>query len=271
MDHEHGIGQTAATILKLLDITPGRKMEEPHEKVLDMANRELTGRGSRRVFFYNPDAIGMWLYRKYQRKFAELEKRIQLRMKIYTAYPPVTPVCFATMYTGLAPKEHGIMKYRKPVLQVDTVFDYLVKEGKKAAVISTEGDSISRIYLGRNIDYFIYPTVEECNEKALDLIEKDKYDFMVLYNGNYDYMMHRFGPEGSSALEALDQNIEMFLKIYDRIKESWKEHPAVLAFAPDHGCHRKLMFMGSHGAGNPYDMETIHFYSFINPTDQCME
>ena len=59
----------------------------------------------------------------------------------------VTPVCFGTMYTGLSPQEHGIMKYRKPVLQVDTVFDYLVKEKKKAAIISTEGDSISRIFL----------------------------------------------------------------------------------------------------------------------------
>ena len=269
MDHEHGIGQTAATVLRLLNVTPGPKMAKPHDKVLDMAEQILTGEGRRRAFFYNPDAIGMWIYRKYQKKFAGLENRVQLRMKIHTAYPPVTPVCFGSMYTGLPPKEHGITKYRKPVLLVDTVFDYLVRAGKKAAIISIEGDSISRIFLGRDIDYFIYPTVEECNEKALDLIERDKYDFMVLYNGNYDYMMHRFGPEGSRALEALDQNIETFLNIYDRIKEYWKDHPTVLAFAPDHGCHKKLMFMGSHGIQIPQDMETIHFYSFINSTDQC--
>ena len=268
MNHEHGIGQTAATILQLLEVDPGSEMAGPHGKVLNMAERTLTGEGSRRVFFYNPDAIGMWIYRKFQGKFVELEKRVQLRMKIHTAYPPVTPVCFGSMYTGLPPKEHGITKCRKPVLLVDTVFDCLVRAGKKAAIISTEGDSISRIFLGRDIDYFIYPTVEECNEKALNLIERDKYDFMVLYNGNYDYMMHRFGPEGSRALEALDKNIETFLNIYDRIKEYWKDHPTILAFAPDHGCHKKMMFMGSHGAKIPYDMETIHFYSFINSTDQ---
>ena len=39
MYHEHRIGQTAATILKLLDIAPGRKMEEPHGKVLDIASQ----------------------------------------------------------------------------------------------------------------------------------------------------------------------------------------------------------------------------------------
>ena len=269
MSHEHRIGQTAATILKILEITPGRKMDDPHKNVLDMVKRELKGKGSRRVFFYFPDAIGMWIYRKYQSKFSELEKKIQLRMKVDAVYPPLTPVCFGTMYTGLAPQEHGIVKYRKPVLMVDTVFDYLVKEGKKAAIISTEGDSISRIFLGRAIDYYIYPTVEECNDKALDLIERDKYDFMVLYNGNYDYMMHRFGPEGMRALEALDKNIEMFSKIYEKIGEYWKKHPTVLAFAPDHGCHKKLMFMGSHGSKKPYDMETIHFYSFIDSTEQC--
>lgn len=167
--------------------------------------------------------VRMGIYRKYQRKFAELENRIQLRMKIHTVYPPVAPVYFGTMYTGLLPQKHGITKYRKPVLQVDTVFDYLVREKKKAAIISTEGDSISRIFLGRNVDYFIYPTAEECNEKSLDLIERDKYDLMVLYNGNYDYMMRRFGPEGSRALAALERNIEMFLAIYDKIKEYWQD------------------------------------------------
>lgn len=75
MSHEHRIGQTAATILKILEITPGRKMDDPHKNVLDMVKRELKGKGSRRVFFYNPDAIGMWIYRKYQSKFSELEKR----------------------------------------------------------------------------------------------------------------------------------------------------------------------------------------------------
>lgn len=90
MDHEHGIGQTAATVLRLLNVTPGPKMAKPHDKVLDMAEQILTGEGRRRAFFYNPDAIGMWIYRKYQKKFAGLENRVQLRMKIHTAYPPVT-------------------------------------------------------------------------------------------------------------------------------------------------------------------------------------
>ena len=51
MNHEHGIGQTAATILQLLEVDPGSEMAGPHGKVLNMAERTLTGEGSRRVFF----------------------------------------------------------------------------------------------------------------------------------------------------------------------------------------------------------------------------
>ena len=53
--------------------------------------------------------------------------------------PPVTPVAFASMYSGLQPAQRGIMKYEKPVLGVETVFDRLPEAGKRVAVISTQG------------------------------------------------------------------------------------------------------------------------------------
>ena len=53
------------------------------------------------------------------------------------------------------------MKYEKPVLGVETVFDRLPEAGKRVAVISTQGDSISLIFLERQVDYFIYPTKQE--------------------------------------------------------------------------------------------------------------
>ena len=74
------------------------------------------------------------------------------------------------------------MKYEKPVLKIATAFDALAAAGKRCAIVSTEGDSISKIFLERNIDYYIYPSVEECNAKALELIDSDEYDFITLYN-----------------------------------------------------------------------------------------
>lgn len=73
--------------------------------------------------------------------------------------------------------------------------------------------------------------------------------------------------EGSRSLEALDENIDTFQEIYGKIKEYWTQYNTVLAFAPDHGCHRNLLFLGSHGTDKSSDMETVHFYSFI-PRDR---
>lgn len=270
MKKQNLITQTAATIDRFLNITPNENMEPENEKVLRTAKKMFREEPCDRVFFYNPDAIAMWLYRKYQTEFRELEENVQIRMQIHTVFPPVTPVCFGSMYTGLEPEKHGIMKYKKPVLQVNTVFDDIVKAGLKAAVISTSGDSISKIFLDREIDYFIYETVEECNQKAMEIIQEDQYHFIVLYNGNYDYKMHRFGPEGTKALDALKENIDTFQKIYGRIKECWKNHNTVLAFAPDHGCHKQFLVLGGHGVDKPCDMETVHFYSFL-PAEQKNE
>lgn len=36
------------------------------------------------------------------------------------------------------------------------------------------------------MDYYIYDTVEEVNAKVVELIIEDKYNFLVIYNKNYD-------------------------------------------------------------------------------------
>lgn len=78
---------------------------------------------------YHPDAVAMWIYEKYRAHFAQLEKRAALRLPMRSVVPPVTPVAFASMYSGLQPAQHGIMKYEKPVLGVETVFDRLPEAG----------------------------------------------------------------------------------------------------------------------------------------------
>lgn len=216
-----------------------------------------------RVVMYNPDAIGMWIYNKHRELFRPLEMITDVREDILTVFPPVTPVCFGSMYTGMKPENHGILKYEKPVLKADTVFDFLPSVGKKAAIVCTQGDSIAEIFKGRNIDYFIYPEIGECNKKAEELIIFGGYDLIVLYNGNYDYYMHRFAPEGKKSLKELRKNIETFCRLQKIIGENKKDNKTLLAFAPDHGCHRGIFPPGNHGKNIPQDMNTVHFYSFI--------
>jgi len=260
------ITQCAATICKLLGAEPAAKMEPAYNEILNTAEIMFSGTECNRLFVYNPDAIALWIYEKYRDHFNCIELDpfdFILDINVNTVYPPVTPVCFASMYSGLSPEEHGIQKYVKPVLTVPTVFDILPVWKKQVAVICTKGDSISKIFLDRKIDYFFYRTIKECNSKAHELIKEDYYDFIVLYNGNYDYWMHRVGPTGPLAVRALDQNIESFCSLRDTIRTYWKHHNSVLAFAPDHGCHKKYQFFGAHGENTAEDMITHHYYQFI--------
>lgn len=265
--HKICITRTASTILSLLGISAPPEMDSPIKEVLRKALDRFTPADGQapcdRVFLYNPDAIAMWVYEKYADYFAEMEKYTDLRLPMLSVIPPVTPVCFGSMYSGLLPAEHGILKYEKPILRVPTIFDVLAQAGKKAAIVSTEGDSISKIFLEREIDYYIYPKKEACNQKALELIALDQYDCIVLYNGDYDYYMHRHTPEGKRALRALGENIATFQELHTAIHTHWRTHRTALAFAPDHGCHRAYAFLGTHGVDKPCDMNIPHFYSFL--------
>ena len=241
---------------------------KPVERVLTMAKLKFGERKQRvidcdRVFFYNPDAVASWVYENHISIFRPLTSRAGLTCDMLAMEPSVTPVCFGSMYSGKTPAEHGIREYTKPVLKVNTVFDDLAAAGLKVAIVCTAGDSIAEIFKERSVDYSIYDKVEHCNMKALELIEADRHDMIVLYNGNYDEVMHKKGPESRQALQALRENVGTFCQIHDAIEKHWNNHNTVLAFAPDHGCHKRLFGKGDHGKTIPEDMNIKHFYSFI--------
>lgn len=223
-------------------------------------DNSLGGEKADRIIMYNPDAVAMWIYEKYNSYFAELKKHIDLELKLRTVMPSVTPVCFSTMYTGVNPIVHGIRKYEKPVLKIETIFDVLIKQGKKPVIIAEKDSSLSMIFQERKMDYFIYPTIEEVNKKALEILKEDKYDFVVIYNGNYDEAMHRHAPEGKESLKELKNNIEAYLKFANFIEENYKNHNTLLGFAMDHGCHKIDGGLGSHGLKMPEDLNICHLY-----------
>lgn len=254
--NEISIECVASTVLTLLGCKSPSEMAPSISEVVKYKECD-------RVFMYNPDAIAEWIYEAYRESFAPITKEATLNLEMLSVYPPVTPVCFASMYSGLEPDKHGITSYTKPILKCTTIFDVLPAEGKKCAIVSTAKDSISEIFLKRNVDYFIYKTKEECNTKALNLIKEDKYDLIVLYNGNYDWAMHRFSPEGKRSIKELKENIDTYCRLREEIKTHWKCHKAALAFAPDHGCHRLYKILGTHGERIAKDMNIRHFWTII--------
>ena len=253
----------AGTITDVLGIDAPGQAGPPIGAICGAAGAAFAGEKADRVFMYNPDAVALWLYEKYPALFEEATACSDLRLPMRSVMPSVTPVCFASMYTGAVPEVHGIRAYVKPVLQTDTVFDALLRAGKRPAIVSTAGDSISRIFLERDMDYFIYDTVEECNEKAAALIAEDRHDLIALYNRDYDAAMHRHGPESAEALGALKRNIAAYGSLTRQIETHWGGHRTMIGFCPDHGCHAIDGNLGSHGLDMPEDMSVIHFYRFI--------
>ena len=249
------------TVQQALGISPSEQQAPANAQVLSLLNEKLNGQKADRAVIYNPDAVAWWIFEKYNDMFAPALAKSGAVMKMRSVMPSVTPVCFGSMYSGVMPETHGIMKYEKPVLTVETLFDVMVREGRKAAIVSTTGDSISKIFLKRDIDYFIYPSVRLVNRKALQLIREDRHDLIVIYNGNYDASMHATGPEGRLAIKSLAKNIKFYRKMTDAVEKYMKTRNVLYGFCPDHGCHAIDSGRGSHGLDMEEDMNVVHLYN----------
>lgn len=259
----YSLDTLASALCYAIGVDAPEKANEINPELKEYIDSTLEGKKADRVFMYNPDAIGQWIYEKYEELLKKVTNRTDIKVEYETVMPSVTPVCFGTMYTGAQPSVHGIQKYEKPVLTIETVFDCLIKAGKKPVIIAQTNCSIAKIFLDREMDYFIYDTVEEINAKATEVIMEDKYDFVVVYNGNYDSIMHKFGPESIEALSALRANAEAFSMFDVMIKNHWLGHNTFMAFAMDHGCHEIDGGCGSHGLDMPEDLNIMHRYKII--------
>ncbi len=233
-----------------------------NEELANYIDKVFDGEKADRVVMYNPDAIAQWIYQKYPEYLKTVKAKAEKEIYLSTVMPSVTPVCFGTMYTGAQPAVHGIQKYEKPVITIDTIFDRLIAAGKKIALITYGKCSLSRIYLNRDIDYYHFEEggIEDANAKAVEVILRDEHDFIVIYNGNYDSVMHKNGPESAKTLAELRTNDHMFGLISNLIKTHWKKHNTLLGFAMDHGCHEIDGGCGSHGLDMLEDINIVHLY-----------
>lgn len=243
-----------------IDVDMPEKANSPSGELKKFVDKSFSGKKADRIFMYNPDAIAQWIYEKYSDYFDSVRENAPLELPFCSVMPSVTPVCFATMYTGTQPDIHGIKKYEKPVLKLDSIFDALIRAGKKPVIVAEENSSMSKIYLEKDMDYFIYETIEEVNKKALEIISEDKYDFIAVYNGDYDATMHRHGPENELSLDALKANVTAFSQFCNAIKAYWTNHNTLVGFAMDHGCHEIDGGCGSHGLEMEEDLNIVHLY-----------
>ncbi len=265
-DNSISLTRLAATVADIMGVDPPVQAAEKIDWMSDILKDRANGKADRAVM-HNPDAMALWLFQSYTAEFAPVLRHTQLGVPFKTVMPSVTPVCFATMYTGVLPEVHGIEKYEKPVVTADTLFDALIKAGKKVAIVVVQGSSMSKIFAGKELDYYIMTYDEDVAEKAVELIEKDEYDFISVYTQEYDDSMHMTGTESEPSMDAMNHQINIFEMLAAAVDINYTKHNTLLCFSTDHGVHTNEKGGGSHGADIPEDMNIMHFFG-IKPAKQ---
>ena len=135
------LARLCSTLAAVLDVPAPEKAEPPLDWAVQLL-KEQAGGPIQRALIYNPDAVAQWLFHKNRLMFQPVLEQTQLVLPLRAVMPSVTPVCFGTMYTGAQPEVHGIQAYEKPVIAIDSLFDALVRAGKKVALVAVEGSSM---------------------------------------------------------------------------------------------------------------------------------
>jgi len=271
MFNETSLDTLCGALAYAMGIEAPKHAAAPNETLVKYIDDVLQGKKVDRIFMYNPDAVGQWICEKYPHYTQEICECTELALPLRTVMPSVTPVCFGTMYTGAQPQVHGIQKYEKPVITIDTLFDAMIRAGKKCLIIANTNCSLDQIYRNRDMDYISVKKHFDINAAAAKAILEDKYDFIVCYNGNYDFWQHRFGPESPEALAELKFNSITATTFARLIQENWTGHNTLFGFAMDHGSHEVppfekrpgLIYRGTHGDEIPEDINILHRYQIF--------
>lgn len=248
------------TISKLLGVIPPTYSNA--NSIKDVI-READRQGVEEVekcLIYAPDAVGLQMFRKYNTLFDAVLACAPVTVPLRSVIPPITPVCYASMFTGAQPQVHGIQKKEKPVLTCDTIFDALIRSGKKIAVVAVKGSSIDLIFRRRQMRYFSEPDDQEVTYRTLEVIKSDNFDFIVAYHSEYDDTLHEMTPFCPEAIEALKHHIRAFSEFSKSMDVYWKKYHRMIWFAPDHGAHIDSQSgKGNHGDNDPKDMQVQHY------------
>ena len=274
MLNEISLDSVCAAYAYAMGIEAPEHAAAPAAPFVEYLDKTLGGKKADRVIIYNPDAVAQWVQEKYPALIQEVTDNTELHLPLCSVMPSVTPVCFGTIYTGAQPEVHGIQAYEKPVIKIDSLFDAVLRAGKKCAIVADPGCSMNHIFREREMDYYVGATVDEINAIAVELILKDTYDFIAIYNGNYDSRMHRTGPEHVEALSELRCNTRAYNMFRSLIENHYQHHNTLFGFAMDHGCHETEPTLlpsgktrcGTHGSDMPEDLNVVHHYKVYPAT-----
>lgn len=263
-DAAGNISLVTPTLCRLMGIDPpALSSKDVMRPAVDAAEATLDGAPVEKCLLFAPDAVGAFLRRSQRHLFDRVEILAPVRVPLLSVMPTKTFVCFASMFTGAMPRVHGVRAMEKQTLSCDTLFDALVRGGKRVALATTWGGCMDYFFRGRDMDYFIADRGDFVCRRAVSLLESGSYDVIVVYHSRYDGIIHRTHPESPEALEVAAGVIEDFGRLVRAFDAAWSRHDRVVLFTPDHGAHfDPQRGTGAHGLDLPEDMNLFHFFGF---------
>lgn len=289
------ISHLAHSLTDAMGVQPPYQAEEPVPMIQTLVEDRCVSGKAEKMLVFCPDAIGQWLIQKYTCDFAPVYRHTQLQIPFCSAFPPVTPVNFASIFTGTQPNVHGICRYEKKLLdpaEIDSVFDAFVRAGKRVALVAIENSSMGTIFRGRpGVDYFIENEAEFYADpdgvttvnRGLELLDRTDengdpyYDVIVIYTMKYDDSIHATHPESRLSLHAMRCHNQQFAMLAEKTAKVWKKYDTFLAYVTDHGIHADHHSFdgpisdkdgrGNHYADIPEDMNVTHFFG-IQPAER---
>ncbi len=264
-DYRRSVYNIPHTIMGIL----GKK----NSKMLD----ELRDLHLNRLIFVLVDGLGYSLFEKYLADSFE-GKYIRLT----SLFPSTTAAVLTTLYTGLAPKEHGILEWYMyyeeyggiiktlpfspmdveendslikmgisplPLFRHPTIFEQLSSQGIACASYMRReyAHASYSTHMLRGSKIVPYSTMEE----AFKGISKDKRDFIYIYLDYLDTMEHAYGPQSK------ETEIEI-KRVFREIERLRKMTDSGIIISADHGQmeirRKKVLPIKSPVGGSPRDM-----------------
>lgn len=261
------IQSVTPTICACLGIdAPAINESMPLDAVMNLKHRLRGSDPVERCLVFAPDAMGLMILDTLPVLRERILRLASVSVPVSSVFPPKTPVCFASMFTGAGPESHGIRQYERPVLVCDTMFDALLRHGKRVAIVAVAGSSMSLIYNNRDMDYFFESYDPEVTARTIRLLHDVEYDVIVAYHQAYDDRLHATTPFHDAALSAAASHVNDFETLSLVFHDAWSDKCRLLLFAPDHGAHiDSSSGRGTHGEDIPEDMDLVHYYGIWGP------
>jgi hypothetical protein len=265
--YEGSIASVTPTVCDLFGIQPpGICNHPPLGSVRAAFSGNLSG-PLERCLIYCPDALGDHLWSRFPEQRSAIDRQCPHRVSLHAAFPPKTPVCFASVFTGASPEVHGIRRYEKPTLACETLFDVLVRAGRRVAIVAVQDSSIDLLFRNRPIDYFSESYDQAATTRALKLIAQDNHDLIVVYHQEYDDQVHQTQPFSASCIQAMQNHVGSVQTLIAAATDSWRKRRWAAVVAPDHGAHVDPDTQrGDHGADIVEDMAVSHWYLVRSPS-----